>query len=149
MTNMALKLDKYISNDAFQTKILGEKLAKQIQGGEVIFLYGDLGSGKTTFTQGFINYFIQNKRVPSPTFIIVRQYDVKHAAISKIYHVDLYRLETMEDIQTLGILELFNNPNNVFLIEWPEKLDKHMIKNRINVKFNIINGNKREIKIYG
>jgi len=85
-------------------------------------LHGELGAGKTTFVQGFVKGLGITERIISPTFIIMRRYGYDKKFL---YHIDLYRIETLHDIEGLGIQELFDDTSNPFiLIEWPEKLEK-------------------------
>ena len=136
---------EYITNDARQTRKLGEKQASLLKGGEVLCLSGELGAGKTTFISGLINYFKPNTRVLSPTFIIVRHYSIKHKRIKYIYHIDLYRLDDLSAIRDLGILELFNKPDNVIAIEWPEKMKQLLPKDRIKIEFKVLEKDRRKI----
>ena len=115
-----------------------EKIAKKIQGiitnGDFIFLYGEIGVGKTTFARLLINnYELQNKKkiseVLSPTFNIVFEYDINNTHIK---HYDLYRLNNKEDIKNLGMFE--NSENCITFIEWPELLDKKPL-NRLDLFF--------------
>lgn len=136
-----------ISENPLQTKILGGRIASQLQGGEVLCLYGDLGAGKTTFIRGLIEFFIPGRRVLSPTFIIVRHYYINHPFIKNIYHVDLYRISVIEEITGLGLSESVNKPDAIVAIEWAEKLGSLLPEKRIDISFSIINENKRGIKI--
>ncbi len=119
-----------------------EKIAKKIQGiitnGDFIFLYGEIGVGKTTFARLLINnYELQNKKkiseILSPTFNIVFEYDINNTHIK---HYDLYRLNNKEDIKNLGMFE--NSENCITLIEWPELLDKKPL-NRLDLFFEYTN----------
>jgi tRNA threonylcarbamoyladenosine biosynthesis protein TsaE len=133
------------SNNNIETKQLGRTLAAQMKGGEVICLYGDLGSGKTTFMNGFINFFLPGKRVLSPTFIIVRHYNISNKKIKNILHADLYRIEKVENIDILGLAEFMNKSDKVMAIEWAERLGKYLPVKRIDIKFDIISESKRNI----
>lgn len=144
MTN---KTTNYISKSPAETKQIGADLASGAKGGEVIYLYGDLGSGKTTFASGFINFFLPEKRVLSPTFIIVRHYKVYRHPIVYIHHVDLYRISKTTGIKDLGLSDFLKDPKSVFLIEWPEKIGNTLTNKRIDIKFNIKNNSERGIKI--
>lgn len=99
----------------------------------VITLKGDLGSGKTTFVLGFLNYFGIKPHAASPTFVIMKRYafhrqttnnkrlttETKNGAI---YHLDAYRLHSKKDLDILGFSEVLKNPKNIVLIEWPEMI---------------------------
>jgi len=102
-----------------ETLALGEKLAKHLKPGDIILLFGDLGAGKTTLTQGLCIGLGLNKQtyVSSPTFTLMNQYEGIHA----INHIDLYRLDTISQIEALGIEEnIFSE--DISIIEWSEKL---------------------------
>ena len=115
------------------TQSFSKKIAKLVNPGDVIFLYGDIGVGKTTFVRFFINNLekktkIKNSEVLSPTFNIVYDYDIKNI---KILHYDLYRLRNYNDISQLGIFETFNN--SIKIVEWPE-----LIKTKPNDRIDIL-----------
>lgn len=92
-------------------------LAACIEGGAIIYLYGSLGAGKTTFARGFLRALGYNDKVKSPTFSLVEMYDFDERTI---FHFDLYRLEDPRELKDIGIEEYFI-PNAICLIEWPEK----------------------------
>ena len=131
------------------TENLSQNISKIIKPGDVIFLYGEKGTGKTTFTRFLINYFerknrIKNSEVLSPTFNIVYDYDVKS---HKIMHYDLYRLKSEIEIKELGIFE--DSQKTVKIIEWPE-LIKANIKNKLEINFFYSDKvDARNIKISG
>ena len=109
-----------------ETLALGKELAKHLKPGDVILLFGDLGAGKTTLTQGLCIGLGLNKQayVTSPTFTLMNQYEGIHT----INHIDLYRLDTISQIEALGIEEnLFSE--DISIIEWSEKL---FLENNIN-----------------
>ena len=102
-----------------ETLALGKELAKHLKPGDIILLFGDLGAGKTTLTQGLCIGLGLNKKtyISSPTFTYMNQYEGIHA----INHIDLYRLDTISQIEALGIEEnLFSE--DISIIEWSEKL---------------------------
>ena len=101
----------------------------------IIGLTGDLGSGKTTFIQGFLKGLGVKQRITSPTFVIFKRYEIpacrqarKDKNYKNVYHVDCYRLNKPEEILKLGFKEIINNPQNIVLIEWAEKLKKILPK---------------------
>jgi len=128
------------TKSARETQKLGEKLAADLSGGGIICLYGELGSGKTTFIQGLARGLGIKKRVLSPTFIMMRQY-------GNFFHVDLYRIEDEKDIEGLGLSEIWSDPGNLIAIEWPEKIEKILPKKRIEIRFEYTNENERKIII--
>lgn len=129
-----------ITDNYKKTQSFGEEFAKKLTGGEVVALHGDLGAGKTTFTQGIAKGLGIKKRIISPTFVIVRSYKIKN-----FYHIDLYRTESKNDIEGLGIEEILKNPENIVVIEWAERLGNLLPKKRIDVSFEYVDEEKRKI----
>lgn len=119
--------------DENDTKKLACIIAKMSKKGDVFALYGTLGAGKSTFSRYFIQYFMGNIDVPSPTFTLVQTYSTVNF---EIYHYDMYRLKHYEEAYELGIDEAFYNAVN--LIEWPEKIETILPKNiwKINITTN-------------
>ncbi|MBI4714268.1 tRNA (adenosine(37)-N6)-threonylcarbamoyltransferase complex ATPase subunit type 1 TsaE [Candidatus Uhrbacteria bacterium] len=105
-----------------QTKQIAEDFAKTLKGGEVIFLEGELGTGKTTFVQGAAKALGYGGPVRSPTFTIVNIYPASHETIKKIVHIDLYRIKNKSELSALALEELVQDPNSVMFIEWPSLL---------------------------
>jgi tRNA threonylcarbamoyladenosine biosynthesis protein TsaE len=138
---------KYKSYSQEDTINLGKKIASKIKGGEVMCLYGTLGCGKTTFMKGFISYFLPNRRVLSPTFIIVRHYLINKNGIKNVFHTDLYRIENTEQISDLGLSEFMNQSDTIIAIEWADKMRTVTFKNRIDIYFKIIDSTQRLIEI--
>lgn len=124
--------NNFITNTFKETQKLGKTFAKTLKKGDVICLYGDLGSGKTTFTQGLAKGLGIKNRIISPTFIIVRSHQLK---IGMFYHIDLYRVESEKDLEGLGIEEIINDKNNIVVVEWAEKLKKYLPQKRVDIKF--------------
>ena len=137
-----------ITNSFEETQKLGFDLAKEVEDVSVLALYGDLGSGKTTFIQGLAKGLGINKKIISPTFIIMRSYKVP--VIFKknhFYHIDLYRVNSEDDVRELGLVELINDPGNLLAIEWPEKILKLLPEKRFDLHFEYMDENKRKITI--
>jgi len=139
----------FITKSPKETQKLGYNFAKALRKGDIVCLYGDLGSGKTTFVQGLaIGLGIKN-RIISPTFVIVRSYKVRindeGLIINDFYHIDLYRVENEEDVKELGIEEIINNKNSIIVIEWAEKLKSYLSQKRINIEFYYRADDTREI----
>lgn len=130
-----------------QTRSLGKKLAENFKEGEVICLYGNLGAGKTTFIAGVVDYFLPGKRVISPTFIIVRHYRGIKGKINNIFHIDLYRLDELKDIEDLGFKDFISDKNSIVLIEWAEKAAMLLPDNRTDIYFKVKEKNIREIEV--
>tara|TARA_B100000579_G_scaffold88121_1_gene69237 strand:+ start:4791 stop:5246 length:456 start_codon:yes stop_codon:yes gene_type:complete len=117
-----------------QINTISKKILSNLSQTDCIFLFGELGSGKTTFARNLINHLqeknkVDKTEVPSPTFNLLYEYEVKSL---KIMHYDLYRLKTDKEIQQLGIFE--DTTNVLSIIEWPEKIKKQ-IENRLEITF--------------
>jgi tRNA threonylcarbamoyladenosine biosynthesis protein TsaE len=137
------------SKSAEDTIKEGEKYASGINPGDVLGLDGELGTGKTRFVKGICNYFKVREVVNSPTFIIVNEYRGMQDDGSelKIYHFDLYRLESPDELGTIGFDEYING-RSVVLIEWPAIAEEYLGKTLKKVKFSYGNGeNERKIEL--
>jgi tRNA threonylcarbamoyladenosine biosynthesis protein TsaE len=106
-----------LSHSVEETHQLAAQLAEQMEKGEVVALFGDLGSGKTTFVQGFCAASGVKAAVTSPTFTLMHLYRGQHGPI---YHFDFYRVKTAREAQDLGCEEYFDG-EGISLIEWPER----------------------------
>lgn len=146
-------MENYLTNSPGQTKNLGKKLAQRIikktpkNRAIIIGLEGGLGSGKTTFLQGFIKGLRVKQRLLSPTFIIFRRFKIKNLKFENFYHIDCYRLKQSKELLELGLREIISNPKNIVAIEWVEKVRKVLFSGIIFVRFEIINEKKRRITI--
>ena len=131
------------------TQNFSKNISKIISSGDIIFLYGDIGVGKTTFVRFLINHLeskngIKKSDVLSPTFNIVYDYDVGNL---KILHYDLYRLKNYKDISQLGMFETSND--SIKIVEWPELIESKP-KDRIEIQFQYSKlVDSRKIKIIG
>lgn len=138
----------HTTNSFEETRQLGRNFASKIFDTRVVALHGDLGSGKTTFVQGFAEGLGITKKIISPTFIIMRTYELKdHQTKKFFYHVDLYRIESIHDVEGLGLLEIMNDPDNIVVIEWPEKIENSLPNDRKDLFFTYLGEDKREITI--
>lgn len=131
------------SKSSRQTKELGKNTAKKLHPGDVIAFYGDLGSGKTTFIQGLIEGFSITQRVTSPTFVLLKMY-ISPKKVS-IFHVDLYRLESNQDISSVGVTDLLTDKSAIVLIEWAEKMEALLPKDTKKITFTHVGEEERQI----
>ena len=127
-----------------QTKRLAKKLSKSLKGGETVLLYGDLGAGKTTFTQFFAKALGVKDVVTSPTFNIVKEYDGKKM---KLYHFDMYRIEDFGELQEIGAEDiLYKNEHDVAVVEWPDNA-KMDYKNIVKITIEKVSDTERIFKV--
>lgn len=141
------------TKSAQDTQALGQKIGSDLilKAGDnkdalIVALYGELGSGKTTFVQGVSQALGVPHRIVSPTFIICKRYSFNKSGFRWFYHIDLYRLENV-DLADLGLIEIFTNPKNLVLIEWADRLGEKLPEKSIKIYFKIISDLKRKIKI--
>ena len=133
---------KIITKSAPETKRLASQLAKKfikskpIKQARVLGLVGELGSGKTTFIQGFIKMLGVRHRVMSPTFLIFRPYPIRSNKYKTAYHVDLYRIHSRKELTRLGFKGILANRRNVILIEWADKLRHYLPRETIWIHFS-------------
>ena len=111
----------------------------------VVALQGDLGAGKTTFAQAIGLELGVNESMQSPTFVIMKIYDIKWNNFENLIHVDAYRLEKDEELLHLGWEEIISEPENLVLIEWPENVAGIIPKNAKRIFFKFVDENTREI----
>ena len=138
----------YLSHSAIDTKQLAISIAKKVTGGTVIALNGDLGTGKTTFTQGFADSLGVTETVISPTFKLVSEYEGDKLWL---FHIDAYRMNGSQDFLNIGGEKYLVPLNGVTIIEWADIISPLLPKNTININFNRIQNNPdgRKIKISG
>jgi tRNA threonylcarbamoyladenosine biosynthesis protein TsaE len=122
---------QFISKSENDTKNFAKSLATHLQKNDIIVLTGDLGSGKTKFTEGILSYFGLENEISSPTFTIVNEYKKDNV---NIYHFDVYRLEDSSEFYEIGGEEYFEN--GICLIEWGELIQDALPKNFIHITFS-------------
>ncbi len=115
----------------------------------IVGLTGNLGGGKTTFAQGFAKALGIKEKILSPTFVIIKKYKIQNTKykIQNFYHIDCYRIENPRDIIELGWKEVINDPKNIVLIEWADKIKKIIPENSLWINFEHLGKNKRRITI--
>jgi tRNA threonylcarbamoyladenosine biosynthesis protein TsaE len=150
-----VKYFERLTLNSAETKHLGEFLARKIAGKKrrkaLIFgLKGDLGGGKTTFLQGFAKGLGIKQKVLSPTFLIMKRFELKNPRIkqfSNFYHFDCYRIIKSKEILSLGFKTIISDPKNIIAIEWADRIKKILPKNTIWINFEFVDKNKRKIRI--
>lgn len=131
----------YKSENPNDTLTFANKLSSSLKKGDIIVLTGDLGSGKTKFTEGVLTYFGLQDEISSPTFTIVNEYKKDDV---NIYHFDLYRLEDSSEFYEIGGEEYFDN--GICIIEWGEIIEDAIPKEHIKISFEK-NDNNENIRI--
>ncbi len=136
-------MQKFITHSPEETEIIAEKLAHTLNGTEVIAMFGGLGAGKTAFTRGLARGLGVNEGVSSPTFALVNEYSGKFP----IYHFDMYRVTTWDDLYTTGFFDYLDN--GIMVIEWSENIEPFLPEERINITINTVGEYEREIIMEG
>ena len=135
-----------VSKSEKDTHKIANELAKKIKKGGALCLFGDLGTGKTTLTKGIAEFFgIDKFAIKSPTYTYVRSYPLGKR---NLYHIDLYRLEVIDELLLQELEELLANKKNVLIIEWADRLRDHLPKSRIDVCMTYVDENTRNIEIF-
>ena len=135
-----------ISNCPEDTIQFAKDLSKTIPYGSTIFMVGDLGSGKTTFTKGFAAGLGFSNEVQSPTYPILNEYSNSD---NFIYHFDLYRLKSVSEFLEIGGIEYLSSANGICIIEWPELIDSFDIENKFKILFKVNSSeSSRTIEVY-
>jgi len=140
-----------ITHSLKQTHDFARRVLSQMEGANILALYGNLGTGKTAFSQGIGKALGISGRMVSPTFVVVRKYALatisSKFSFENLYHIDLYRIEKQEEVNDLGIIDFINNPKNLVVIEWAEKMGNYLPEKRIDLQFEYVNERERKITI--
>ena len=146
-----LKIIRFVTHSAEETLELGRNLGAEWASApgprsRLVLLIGDLGSGKTTLTKGIVAGMgaAPENQVTSPTFTLVQEYG--DGEDDKVFHVDLYRIEDLRDVESLGLDDLFSR-NSTVLVEWGEKLPRVAGRQRVEIRLECLRGDERRITI--
>lgn len=141
----------FTSFSAKQTWLLGTVLAKELlqtplrKKATVIALQGELGSGKTTFVQGFAYGLGVREKILSPTFVILKKFKIQEQTFQYFYHIDCYRVERAKDILDLGWKEIISRQQHIVIVEWADRIKKILPKDTISISFETTKEHERKI----
>jgi tRNA threonylcarbamoyladenosine biosynthesis protein TsaE len=138
-------MKQFLTHSAEETTELGRHLAAELAPPKLVVLRGELGAGKTTLIKGIAEGFraASQENVTSPTFTLIHEY---RGPGVNVYHVDLYRVDTQRELDTLGLDDLFDT-NSVVLIEWGEKFTRFLRERDVEITIERLGENERRIKI--
>jgi tRNA threonylcarbamoyladenosine biosynthesis protein TsaE len=146
-------MKKYIAKNLEETQKIAADFVKNLSakksgniGATVVGLYGELGSGKTSFTQGVARTLGISQTVVSPTFVIEKIYELSNQNFSHLIHIDAYRIEKSEELIHLGWKEIIADSENLIFVEWPERV-ANIMPEHIRINFSHIENEQREIEI--
>jgi len=131
-----------ITKDEEETLELAAAFAGTLETGNVVALFGELGSGKTVFARGIARALGITEKITSPTFILINEF---HGSIP-LYHMDLYRMDSIQEIQDIGVEDYFYG-DGICVVEWAEKLGELYPENAIRVRLKHLGDTNREIEI--
>ncbi len=133
------KKECYEIADVKELSVFAGRCAKQLKGGDVLALSGELGSGKTAFVKALAKVFGIKKTVTSPTFVLMNVYTFpkKYHNALQLCHIDAYRLKSAKDLEILGTEEYVGDPTTITAIEWPERVRGSFLKTAIRMDFKI------------
>jgi tRNA threonylcarbamoyladenosine biosynthesis protein TsaE len=140
---------KYETEGTIETKELAGEILKELKkvDGNVILLEGNLGAGKTTFSQGLLEYLGAEEPFTSPTFVIMKDYEVNKEGFKKVYHLDCYRIDE-EGLVELGWEEFIADKKNLVIVEWPERIKSAWPKEKfLHLRFDDLYNGKRRIEV--
>ncbi len=133
----------FITHSEEETIELGRRIASDLPHRAVVLLIGNLGAGKTTLAKGIVSALTSTppEEISSPTFTLIHEY-----GDARVYHIDLYRLDTSEQVATLGLDEIFDR-EAVVLLEWGERFPDILPANRFEIRLTALDENRRQIEI--
>lgn len=132
-----------ITKSQEQTVALGKKLGRLLTAGDLVCLFGELGTGKTCLTKGLVQGMgVEKVVVTSPSFIIVNQYRGRFP----VYHIDLYRLESVADVEEIGFRDYLSG-EGVAVVEWASRIEGQLPEERLDIVLSHVSTTVREIKV--
>lgn len=137
------------TQSAEETRAFGARLAQEVVPGTPLCLEGGLGAGKTTLVQGILEAFGAARPFVSPTFVIMKQYELvtpSATGITRIYHADAYRVTT-KDFRELGFAEWCADPQGLVILEWPERITDILPEKRTTITLMALSETEREIEV--
>lgn len=130
--------EQLLTKNEAETILLGTSFAKRLKSGDVVALFGELGSGKTEFIKGICNAFHVTEIVNSPTFTIINQYSGHiHNHTVEIYHLDLYRIKSPAELNDIGFFDCLADETSIKLIEWAERAGPDFSSQNYNVRIEL------------
>jgi len=145
---------QFISSSSRETQKRGEEFAREIiekdssQKAFFVGLRGELGGGKTTFLQGFSQGLGIEENILSPTFTIMKKFEIPFPGFKSFYHIDCYRIKKAGEIFKIGFKDFISVPGNIIAVEWVERIKKILPRETILVDFEFLNKNERKITIF-
>lgn len=144
-------MERYLIKGRNDMQRFAGELLRRLQpsqnGATVLGLVGDLGSGKTTFTQGLAEALDVNEAITSPTFVIEKIYELEARAWKRLIHIDTYRLDSAQELLPLGWAELIQNPEHLIVVEWADRVSEILPPEIVKIYFKFIDEETREVSL--
>lgn len=136
-----------ITKSEKETQEFAKNFAQSLNFGDVLALTGELGSGKTAFAKGIAAAIGIKDHITSPTFVILKNYEIKNykLKIKNLVHIDCYRINGIDDAESIGLNEYFESKDNVVIIEWAENIQSILPKRTKHIKLENLGADKRKI----
>lgn len=149
---------EFTTSSPTETQQLAGEILSKVKDRNIICLYGELGSGKTTFVQGLAKALGIKERTPSPTFVLIKEYEVESKRQKKILqlescnlkrliHIDCYRINSQKDIKSVDLEEFWQDKGNLVIIEWADRIKTILPKERLDIRFEYVSERKRRIDL--
>jgi len=141
---------KLVSKSVADTRAFAEKIFKSLTPGasaRVLALYGDLGSGKTTFVQSLGKFLGVTHSMQSPTFVLMKRYELNHSSFKNFIHIDAYRLEKPDELARLDFERFLSDPANIIAVEWAERVETLLPQDTTRIYFKFVDETTREIEM--
>jgi tRNA threonylcarbamoyladenosine biosynthesis protein TsaE len=144
MTDSPLEI---VSRSPAETVAIGSALAGCLRDGDVVLLHGDLGAGKTTLAKGIASALGVEDVVSSPSFALVNEYDTRlEAAVTRVFHLDLYRLRGEEDLASIGFHDFVAPVDGLTLVEWPERAATELPEHFLLIEIETVGSDRRRMR---
>lgn len=137
----------YVSKSINQTKEIAKEIFDNLVDGDIIALYGDLGSGKTTLSQYIGGFLGASGVISSPTFLILKEYSLPKSEFLSFYHLDLYRLRNRKELEDIGLVDIISQKKGITIIEWPELADGILPERTKKINLSFVDESTRKIEV--
>lgn len=134
----------FITKSEEETRQVAENISKMLSSGDIVCFFAEMGAGKTIFTQGLCRGLGFEGYVNSPSYIIMNSYKAKDYTI---YHYDLYRIGSSDELYELGFYDFLGKDGNICIVEWAELAEAELPEKHIEIKIKILSSDKREISV--
>ncbi len=141
-------MQEFISHNLSDTEKIAQNLLSSLADKSILALSGNLGAGKTTFVKFLAKALGLEENITSPTFVLLKAYDIDFADFKKFVHVDCYRLDAKEDLADIGLQDYVADSSNLVLIEWADKINNLPSDKVLHIKIDILGETERKFTVF-